>query len=96
MPPNPLPVSDIPSPSDLTASVCPILPFVWRASHPRTSPTQKQQAVTLERIGDTDRADEFDGMSVDEYAEIGGFRSPIPDERKENEYGNEGRIAGSA
>jgi hypothetical protein len=34
---------------------------------------KRQQAVTLmERIGETDRADDFDDMSVDEYAEHRG------------------------
>ena len=48
---------------------------------------KKQQAVTLmERIGDTDRADEFDDMSVDEYAEHRGLQiaNPRRKERKTN------------
>ena len=48
---------------------------------------KKQQAVTLmERTGDTDRADEFDGMSVDEYAEHRGLQiaNPRRKERKTN------------
>jgi hypothetical protein len=44
---------------------------------------KKSQAVTLmERIGDSDRADEFDGMSVDEYAEHRGLQIANP-RRKE-------------
>jgi hypothetical protein len=36
---------------------------------------KKAQAATLmERIGDDDRADEFDEMSVEEYAEHRGFQ----------------------
>ena len=35
---------------------------------------KKQQAATfMERIGEDDRADEFDDMSVEEYAEHRGF-----------------------
>ena len=47
---------------------------------------KKAQAVTLmDRIGDTDRADEFDGMSVDEYAEHRGLQiaNPRRKERKQ-------------
>ena len=44
---------------------------------------KKAQAVALmERIGDTDRADEFDDMSVDEYAEHRGLQVANP-KRKE-------------
>jgi hypothetical protein len=40
---------------------------------------KQRQAVTLmERIGDSDRADEFDSMSVDEYAEHRGLRIANP------------------
>ena len=40
---------------------------------------KQRQAVTLmERIGDSDRADEFDGMSVDEYAEHRGLKIANP------------------
>jgi hypothetical protein len=48
---------------------------------------KKQQAVTLmERIGDPERADEFDGMSVDEYAEHRGLQiaNPRRKERKQS------------
>ena len=46
---------------------------------------KKQQAVTLmERIGDTDRADEFDDMSVDEYAEHRGSDRQSQRKGKEN------------
>ena len=45
---------------------------------------KRQQAVTLmERIGDSDRADEFDGMSVDEYAHHRGLQIANP-RRKES------------
>jgi hypothetical protein len=46
---------------------------------------KKQQAATLmERIGEDDRADEFDSMSVDEYAEHRGLQiaNPRRPERK--------------
>ena len=36
----------------------------------------------MDRIGDTDRADEFDGISVDEYAEHRGLQVANP-KRKE-------------
>ena len=38
----------------------------------------------MERIGDSDRADEFDGLSVDEYAEHRGLKiaNPRRTERK--------------
>jgi len=40
---------------------------------------KQRQAVTLmERIGDSDRADEFDSMSVDEYAEHRGLKIANP------------------
>jgi len=40
---------------------------------------KKQQAAEfMERIGESDRADEFDSMSVDEYAEHRGFRLTNP------------------
>jgi hypothetical protein len=40
---------------------------------------KQRQAVTLmERIGDSDRADEFDGMSVEEYAEHRGLKIANP------------------
>lgn len=52
---------------------------------------KQRQAVTLmERIGDSDRADEFDGMSVDEYAEHRGAEDRQSQKnRKENDNGNE-------
>jgi hypothetical protein len=44
---------------------------------------KKQQAAAfMERIGDPDRADEFDGMSVDEYAEHRGFQLVTNPNRK--------------
>jgi len=44
---------------------------------------KKQQAVALmERIGDNDRAEEFDDMSVDEYAEHRGLRLASNPRRK--------------
>jgi hypothetical protein len=44
---------------------------------------KKAQAITLmDHIGDTDRADEFDDMSVDEYAEHRGLQVANP-KRKE-------------
>jgi hypothetical protein len=40
---------------------------------------KKQQAAVLtDRIGDPERADEFDGMSVDEYAEHRGLQIANP------------------
>lgn len=40
---------------------------------------KKQQAVeVLERVGEPDRADDFDAMSVDEYADRRGFRLTNP------------------
>jgi hypothetical protein len=40
---------------------------------------KQRQAVTLmERIGDSDRADEFDGMSVEDYAEHRGLQIANP------------------
>jgi hypothetical protein len=40
---------------------------------------KQRQAVTLmERIGDSDRADEFDEMSVEEYAEHRGLQIANP------------------
>jgi hypothetical protein len=49
---------------------------------------KRQQAVTLmERIGDTDRAEEFDDMSVEEYAEHRGLdlvSNPRRNERKQS------------
>ena len=45
---------------------------------------KRQQAVTLmERIGDTDRADEFGDMSVEEYAEHRGLDLVNNPNRKE-------------
>lgn len=39
---------------------------------------KEQAAAFMERIGDTDRAEEFDEMSVDEYAEHKGLRLTNP------------------
>jgi hypothetical protein len=44
---------------------------------------KKRQPVTLmERIGDSDRADDFDGMSVEEYAEHRGLKIANPRKAK--------------
>jgi hypothetical protein len=46
---------------------------------------KQRQAVTfMERIGDSDRAEEFDGVSVEEYAEHRGLKiaNPRGTERK--------------
>jgi len=39
---------------------------------------KSQAAAFMERIGDSDRADEFDDMSVDEYAEQRGLQIANP------------------
>jgi hypothetical protein len=72
-----LPTIPIP---DLTARTCPILSPVMAKQVTREQAERKQrQAVTLmERIGDSDRADEFDGMSVEEYAEHRGLQIANP------------------
>jgi hypothetical protein len=39
---------------------------------------KSQAAAFMERIGDSDRADEFDDMSVDDYAEHRGLQTANP------------------
>jgi len=47
---------------------------------------KKQQAAAfMERIGEPDRADEFDGMSVEEYAEHRGLQIANPKRGKQRE-----------
>jgi hypothetical protein len=43
-----------------------------------------QAAEFMERIGQPDRAEEFEGMSVDDYAEHRGFRLTNPRRRTTN------------
>ena len=43
-----------------------------------------QAAEFMDRIGQPDRAEEFEGMSVDEYAEHRGFRLTNPRRRTTN------------
>jgi hypothetical protein len=58
----------------LTARTSLILMLNGEASYPRTGRTQKHQAAEfMDRISEPDRADEFDSMSVDEYADHRGL-----------------------
>lgn len=75
---------DIPSRSHLTTLPALILiPMATRSVTREQAERKKAQAAALmERIGEDDRASEFDDMSVDEYAEHRGLQIANPQRRE--------------
>jgi hypothetical protein len=68
----------IPSPH-LTARPGPILiPMAKSVTREQAERKKSQAAAFMERIGESDRADEFDDMCVDEYAEHRGLQIANP------------------
>jgi hypothetical protein len=69
-------------PPDLTSGTCPILSLMAKQVTGAGGERKKEQAAAFtERIGEPDRASDFDDMSVDEYVERRGLQITNPRRR---------------